>query len=91
MHAMAADLLSGMEETEVNEFIEDLIGRRAPIVQVLRILSLCSQCKHGIKPKTLDHFKSEIIQVRSAGSGKAPGSDVCLPVMSVRHMDTSIW
>jgi hypothetical protein len=47
--------------TNIEDYIEELIGRGDSIESVLRLLCLHSLC-NGIKPKKLEFFKQEIVQ-----------------------------
>lgn len=44
-------------------FVEDLIAKRAPLKKVLRLM--CMQCiaGSGLKPKILEYYKRELVQV----------------------------
>jgi vacuolar protein sorting-associated protein 33A len=44
------------------EYIEESIARAAPIVTVLRLLTLQCLTNNGLKPKTFDFFRREILQ-----------------------------
>lgn len=58
---MIIDLLAGVELS--NEYIEECINKQEPLVKVLRLLCLQSVTNSGIKPKQLEFWKREIIQV----------------------------
>jgi len=59
-----ADLLSGVENPANVEYIEELIFRQEPFLRVMRLLCLYSMTTGGLKPKVLESFRREIIQVR---------------------------
>jgi hypothetical protein len=46
------------------DYVEELIDRQEPITKVLRVLCLMSLVQGGIKAKTFEHFKREIVQVQ---------------------------
>mmetsp|Transcript_14721 Transcript_14721/g.37457 ORF Transcript_14721/g.37457 Transcript_14721/m.37457 type:complete len:683 (-) Transcript_14721:54-2102(-) len=45
-----------------DEYIEDCISKKDPLLKVLRLLCLQSLTKGGFKPKQLDFFRREILQ-----------------------------
>lgn len=57
------DLVAGIEINLQNEHIEEMINRQVPILQVLRLLCLLSLVNGGLKQKSLEFFKKEILQV----------------------------
>ncbi|XP_033123521.1 vacuolar protein sorting-associated protein 33A-like [Anneissia japonica] len=59
---MQQEFLSGSETDKVNNFIEDCIGKKEPIVKVLRLVCMQSLTNSGLKPKILDFYKREILQ-----------------------------
>ncbi|GAB0094769.1 vacuolar protein sorting-associated protein 33A [Sergentomyia squamirostris] len=44
-------------------FIEDLIAKQAPLRNVLRLICMQSLAGSGLKPKVLDYYKRELVQV----------------------------
>jgi hypothetical protein len=60
------DLLSGVDNPVNADYIEELIFRQEPFLRVLRLLCLLSLTTGGLKPKVLESFRREIIQVRRA-------------------------
>lgn len=46
-----------------NPFIEDLMARGAPLRAVLRLMCMQCQASTGLKPKVLEHYKRELVQV----------------------------
>ncbi|XP_065079001.1 vacuolar protein sorting-associated protein 33A [Ochlerotatus camptorhynchus] len=46
-----------------NPFIEDLIAKQAPLRNVLRLMCMQSIAGSGLKPKVLDYYKRELVQV----------------------------
>eukprot|EP01103_Thecamoeba_quadrilineata_P002908 TRINITY_DN12756_c0_g1_i1.p1 TRINITY_DN12756_c0_g1~~TRINITY_DN12756_c0_g1_i1.p1 ORF type:complete len:645 (-),score=157.59 TRINITY_DN12756_c0_g1_i1:935-2845(-) len=55
-------LLAGSDVELSSEYIEEAIYRQEPLVKVLRLLILQSVTNSGIKPKTLEFLKREIVQ-----------------------------
>ena len=58
-----ADLLSGVDNPVNIDYIEELIFRQEPFLRVVRLLCLLSLTTGGLKPKVLESFRREIIQV----------------------------
>ncbi|XP_052224605.1 vacuolar protein sorting-associated protein 33A-like isoform X2 [Dreissena polymorpha] len=56
------DLYKGEDTDSVNPYIEDCIGRKEPLVKILRLLCIQSFCNNGLKPKVLEFYKREIVQ-----------------------------
>ncbi|XP_058823517.1 vacuolar protein sorting-associated protein 33A [Topomyia yanbarensis] len=48
---------------KANPFIEDLIAKEAPLRTVLRLMCMQSIAGSGLKPKVLDYYKRELVQV----------------------------
>lgn len=48
---------------KVNPFIEDLIANQAPFKTVIRLICMQSIAGSGLKPKVLEFYKRELIQV----------------------------
>lgn len=53
--------LAGMEITD--DYLEDCIDKKEPLLKVLRLLCLQSLTNNGIKAKQLEYLKREILQV----------------------------
>jgi len=53
-------LLAGVDAND--EYLEDCIGKRDPLLRVLRALCLQSLTHNGIKAKQLEYYKREILQ-----------------------------
>ncbi|OZJ04384.1 hypothetical protein BZG36_02405 [Bifiguratus adelaidae] len=57
------NLIAGiLDSTKDTDYIEELINKGAPLIQVLRLLCLLSLTQGGIKPKNYEFFKREIMQ-----------------------------
>ncbi|CAG8439325.1 11444_t:CDS:10 [Ambispora gerdemannii] len=56
------NLVAGIDIITQNDYIEEMINRQVPLVQVLRLLCLQSLVNGGIKQKSFDFFKKEILQ-----------------------------
>ncbi|CAG8439118.1 13289_t:CDS:10 [Acaulospora colombiana] len=56
------NLVAGIDVNTQNEYIEEMINRQAPLVQVLRLLCLQSLVNGGLKQKNFEFFKKEILQ-----------------------------
>ncbi|KAF7490062.1 Vacuolar protein sorting-associated protein 33A [Sarcoptes scabiei] len=46
----------------INPYIESCINRSKDLITVLRLIIIQSFCANGLKQKTLDHYKREILQ-----------------------------
>ena len=68
---VTADLLSGVDNPMNVEYIEELIFRQEPFQRVMRLLCLLSMTTGGLKPKVLENFRREIIQVPCQTHGAA--------------------
>jgi len=55
-------LLAGTDPDASQNYIEECINKKEPLVKVLRLLMLFSLTSGGVKPKQLEFFKREIIQ-----------------------------
>jgi hypothetical protein len=57
------EFLNCIEVDKASPYIEDMIANAKPLVKVLRLI--CLQCitSSGLKPKILEHYKRELIQV----------------------------
>ncbi|KAI7907781.1 Sec1-like protein [Cokeromyces recurvatus] len=56
------NVVAGIDGNREPEYIEEMINKQKPLVQVLRLLCLMSLTQGGIKPKLFDHFEKEIVQ-----------------------------
>lgn len=56
------EFMSGIDTDKVNNYIEDCIAQKHPLIKVLRLLCLQSVCNSGLKQKVLDYYKREILQ-----------------------------
>ncbi|CAG8463106.1 18575_t:CDS:10 [Acaulospora morrowiae] len=56
------NLVAGIDINTQNEYIEEMINRQVPLVQVLRLLCLQSLVNGGLKQKNFEFFKKEILQ-----------------------------
>ncbi|XP_007936331.1 vacuolar protein sorting-associated protein 33A [Orycteropus afer afer] len=56
------EFMSGIDTDKVNNYIEDCIAQKHPLIKVLRLVCLQSVCNSGLKPKVLDYYKREILQ-----------------------------
>lgn len=56
------------EGTSIDDHIEECINKQEPLVKVLRLLCLSSLVNNGLKPKQLEFFKREILQVSPSPS-----------------------
>uniref|UniRef100_A0A2K6GIL5 VPS33A core subunit of CORVET and HOPS complexes n=1 Tax=Propithecus coquereli TaxID=379532 RepID=A0A2K6GIL5_PROCO len=59
------EFMSGIDTDKVNNYIEDCIAQKHPLIKVLRLVCLQSVCNSGLKQKVLDYYKREILQVTS--------------------------
>lgn len=57
------EFLNGVGTDKISPFIEECIFRKQPLVRVLRLICLQCMTNNGLKPKILDYYKREIIQV----------------------------
>lgn len=64
---MPADLIAGVDLPKQEEAIRELINRAAALKTILRLLCLYSVITGGLKPKVLEEFKRDVLQV-SAGA-----------------------
>ena len=58
-----SELTHGIDTDKINPYIEDCIAREERLSKVLRLMCIQSICNDGLKPKVLDYYKREIIQV----------------------------
>ncbi|XP_028621976.1 vacuolar protein sorting-associated protein 33A isoform X1 [Grammomys surdaster] len=56
------EFMSGLDTDKVNNYIEDCIAQKHPLIKVLRLVCLQSVCNSGLKQKVLDYYKREILQ-----------------------------
>ncbi|KAG2183749.1 hypothetical protein INT43_006760 [Umbelopsis isabellina] len=56
------NLVAGVDSNMEVDYIEELIDKQEPITKVLRVLCLMSLVQGGIKAKTFELFKREIVQ-----------------------------
>lgn len=56
------DVVAGIATNKEPEYIEEMINKQAPLVQVLRLLCLYSLVNSGLKPKQFEFFKREILE-----------------------------
>lgn len=61
-----ADLIAGVDLATQENSIRDLLNQEAPLRTVLRLLCLYSIISGGLKPKVMEEFKRDILQVRRA-------------------------
>eukprot|EP00058_Branchiostoma_floridae_P026375 XP_002611866.1 hypothetical protein BRAFLDRAFT_123348 [Branchiostoma floridae] len=70
------EFLNGIDTDKVNPYIEDCIARKEPIIKILRLVCIQSVANNGMKQKTLDYYKREILQnpndISYVFSGYAP-------------------
>ncbi|XP_012518864.1 PREDICTED: vacuolar protein sorting-associated protein 33A [Propithecus coquereli] len=70
------EFMSGIDTDKVNNYIEDCIAQKHPLIKVLRLVCLQSVCNSGLKQKVLDYYKREILQnptdISYVYSGYAP-------------------
>uniref|UniRef100_A0A2S2PDZ3 Vacuolar protein sorting-associated protein 33A n=1 Tax=Schizaphis graminum TaxID=13262 RepID=A0A2S2PDZ3_SCHGA len=57
------ELILGIESDKVLPQIEDLISNKFDLITVLRLICMQSAVNSGLKQKTLEYYKREIIQV----------------------------
>uniref|UniRef100_A0A8C4NL75 VPS33A core subunit of CORVET and HOPS complexes n=1 Tax=Eptatretus burgeri TaxID=7764 RepID=A0A8C4NL75_EPTBU len=60
--AVEQEFISGIDTDKVHASIEELISQRQPLERVLRLMCMQSLCSGGLKPRTLDHYRREILQ-----------------------------
>ena len=60
---LSADFIHDIDSDKVCVYIEDCIARKEPLVKVLRLVCIQCCCNDGLKPKVLDYYKREILQV----------------------------
>lgn len=57
------EFLNCIEVDKASPYIEDLIAQSKPLIKVLRLICLHSITSSGLKPKILEHYKRELVQV----------------------------
>lgn len=57
------DFLNNIENDKVCPYIEDLIAQKEPLAKVLRLICLQCVTGSGLKPKVLEYYKRELVQV----------------------------
>ncbi|KAI5642546.1 sec1 family domain-containing protein [Phthorimaea operculella] len=57
------DFLNCIDNEKASPFIEDMIAQKAPLTKVLRLICLQCVTGSGLKPKVLEYYKREIVQV----------------------------
>lgn len=57
------DFLNCIDNEKVCPFIEDLIAQQAPLTKILRLICLQCVTGSGLKPKVLEYYKRELVQV----------------------------
>ena len=58
------DVVAGIDGTRELDYLEEMINKQKPFIQVLRLLCLMSVAQGGLKSRVYDHFEREIAQVR---------------------------
>uniref|UniRef100_A0A8C8RIZ2 Vacuolar protein sorting-associated protein 33A n=1 Tax=Pelusios castaneus TaxID=367368 RepID=A0A8C8RIZ2_9SAUR len=56
------EFMSGIDTDKPNNYTEDCIAQKHPLIKILRLVCLQSVCNSGLKQKVLDHYKREILQ-----------------------------
>ncbi|KAH1011596.1 hypothetical protein HUJ04_000929 [Dendroctonus ponderosae] len=57
------EFLSCFEVDKPSPYIEELMAQGKPMIKVLRLICLQCICSSGLKPKVLDGYKRELVQV----------------------------
>lgn len=57
------EFLNCIEVDRTSPFIEDLIAQKRPLIKVLRLICLQCIASSGLKPKVLEYYKRELVQV----------------------------
>ncbi|XP_050292813.1 vacuolar protein sorting-associated protein 33A [Anthonomus grandis grandis] len=57
------EFLSCYEVDKPSPYIEELLAQGKPMIQVLRLICLQCLCSSGLKPKVLEGYKRELVQV----------------------------
>ena len=85
-----ADLLSSYEVSNQISAIEDLIAQGASLPIIIRLLCLATIVNGGIKTKTLEGIKREILQVPLAFHSPLYPHSFAYRLLASRHMVTKI-
>ncbi|KAG0239155.1 vacuolar protein sorting-associated protein 33A [Mortierella sp. GBAus27b] len=56
------NVVAGIATNKEPEYIEEMINKQVPLVQVLRLLCLYSLVNNGLKPKQYEFFSREILE-----------------------------
>ncbi|KAI8099584.1 Sec1-like protein [Halteromyces radiatus] len=56
------NVVAGIDGNKELDYIEEMIDKQKPLIQVLRLLCLMSLAQGGLKSKVYDHFEREIVQ-----------------------------
>ncbi|OBZ88579.1 Vacuolar protein sorting-associated protein 33A [Choanephora cucurbitarum] len=56
------NVVAGIDGNREPDYIEEMINKQKPLVQVLRLLCLMSLAQGGLKQKVYEHFEREIVQ-----------------------------
>jgi hypothetical protein len=56
------DFVAGMVQQQLVEYLEELMFRQQPAMDVLRLVCLMSLVQGGLKPKQYDYLRKEILQ-----------------------------
>ncbi|ORX56806.1 Sec1-like protein [Hesseltinella vesiculosa] len=56
------NVVAGIDGTRELDYIEEMINKQKPLIQVLRLLCLMSVAQGGLKSRVYDHFEREITQ-----------------------------
>ncbi|CAG9770251.1 unnamed protein product [Ceutorhynchus assimilis] len=57
------EFLSCFEVDKPSPYIEELMAHGKPLIQVLRLICLQCVCSSGLKPKVMEGYKRELVQV----------------------------
>ncbi|KAK5638912.1 hypothetical protein RI129_013207 [Pyrocoelia pectoralis] len=57
------EFLNCIEVDRPSPFIEDLMAQKKPLIKVLRLICLQCIASSGLKPKILEYYKRELVQV----------------------------
>lgn len=57
------DFLNCVSNDKVCPYIEDIIAQKGPLIKVLRLICLQCVTGSGLKPKVLEYYKREVVQV----------------------------
>lgn len=62
--SVGSDLIAGVDLAAQENSIRELLNQEAPLRTILRLLCLYSVISGGLKPKVIEEFKRDILQVR---------------------------